>query len=318
MSARVTRSRTRAAASRCHLIEVSHDELGVIFDGLADPLQPVVAVALSSTCEGLRTPLGPALQVLQQRHARARALACKVQTDPYARTKVRNPSVAIAELHDTDELSCEGISMTEDDLATLGMLFHTNGLPKLSAIWLGTSGDAGLIALCAGMIRGISARGVASSLCTLALPGNQLGPAGAEALAAALGRGALPKLVDLILPRNPLGDQGIAALAPAVRKLPVLDYLDLEACNIGNKGAASLLAGLTKGEFKELTYIDLDSNRLTDEGCAMILSSLKQGGLPKLGEVGLEGNPVTPAPDGHDPPAIVEVEDFLLARQSAD
>ena len=218
-----------------------------------------------------------------------------------------------------DELACDRECMTEDDMATLGMLFHTNGLPKLSAIWLGHNvfGDAGLIALCAGMIRGISARGVASSLCTLALSDNQLGPAGAEALAAALGRGALPKLVDLIMPRNPLGDQGIAALASAVRKLPVLDYLDLEACNIGNKGAASLLAGLTKGEFKELTYIDLDSNRLTDEGCAMILSSLKQGGLPKLGEVGLEGNPVTPAPDGQEP-AIVEVVDFLLARQSAD
>jgi len=32
--------------SRCLLLALSHDELGVIFDGLADPLQPVVAVAL--------------------------------------------------------------------------------------------------------------------------------------------------------------------------------------------------------------------------------------------------------------------------------
>jgi len=39
----------------------------VIFDGLADPLQPVVAVALSSTCLGLRTPLRAALEVLKKR-----------------------------------------------------------------------------------------------------------------------------------------------------------------------------------------------------------------------------------------------------------
>ena len=33
--------------SRCHLLALSHDELGVIVDGLADPLQPVVAAAAS-------------------------------------------------------------------------------------------------------------------------------------------------------------------------------------------------------------------------------------------------------------------------------
>ena len=31
-------------SSSRHLLELSHDELGVIVDGLADPLQPVVAV----------------------------------------------------------------------------------------------------------------------------------------------------------------------------------------------------------------------------------------------------------------------------------
>ena len=73
MAARATRSASggNAAASsdndddsRSLLLALSHDELGVIFDGLADPLQPVVAVALSSTCLGLRTPLGAALEVL--------------------------------------------------------------------------------------------------------------------------------------------------------------------------------------------------------------------------------------------------------------
>ena len=87
IAARATRSASRKAsasgssddASRCLLLALSHDELGVIVDGLADPLQPVVAIALSSTCKGLRTPLQAALEVLKERHARAVALCRKVQ-----------------------------------------------------------------------------------------------------------------------------------------------------------------------------------------------------------------------------------------------
>jgi len=66
--ARATRSASRKArvteaVATGPLGALSHDELGVIFDGLADPLQPGVAVALSSTCLGLRTPLRAALEV---------------------------------------------------------------------------------------------------------------------------------------------------------------------------------------------------------------------------------------------------------------
>ena len=75
----VTRSASRAArlteaVATGPLGALSHDELGVIVDGLADPLQPVVAVALSSTCLGLRTPLGAALEVLKERYERVKAL----------------------------------------------------------------------------------------------------------------------------------------------------------------------------------------------------------------------------------------------------
>ena len=57
-------SRGAAAVATGPLGALSHDELGVIVDGLADPLQPIVAVALSSTCLGLRTPLRAALEEL--------------------------------------------------------------------------------------------------------------------------------------------------------------------------------------------------------------------------------------------------------------
>ena len=83
MAARATRSASRKArvaeaVATGPLGALSHDELGVIVDGLADPLQPVVAVALSSACLGLRTPLRAALEVLKERHARAVALCRKL------------------------------------------------------------------------------------------------------------------------------------------------------------------------------------------------------------------------------------------------
>ena len=59
MAARATRSTSRAArlteaVATGPLGALSHDELGVVFDGLADPLQPVVVVAFSSTELGER------------------------------------------------------------------------------------------------------------------------------------------------------------------------------------------------------------------------------------------------------------------------
>merc|ERR1712046_196376 len=96
MVARATRSASRKArlteaVATGPLGALSHDELGVIFDGLSDPLQPVVAVALSSTCLGLRTPLRAAPEVLKDRHARAVALCRKNQ-------------ITCAEMRDEEEL----------------------------------------------------------------------------------------------------------------------------------------------------------------------------------------------------------------------
>ena len=184
MVARVTRSasRNRGSASgsseegsRCHLIELSHDELGVIVDGHADPLQPVVAVALSSTCLGLRTLLRAALEVLQERHARALALRRKVGENHTA-------------LCDAKTLVWHSKALTADDVATLGMILRTRGLPRLRSLLLGGNGFgiAGVQALCEGLDRV-----AAPSLRALYLGNIQIGPAGAEALAAALCRGTL-------------------------------------------------------------------------------------------------------------------------------
>ena len=126
MAARATRSASRKArlteaVATGPLGALSHDELGVIFDGLADPLQPAVAVALSSTCLGLRTPLQAALEVLQERHARAVALCRKVRT-------------SCVVMRDAEKLDWCDRGLTADDMATLAMILQTNGLRWLLRI----------------------------------------------------------------------------------------------------------------------------------------------------------------------------------------
>ena len=175
MAARATHSASRAvrrdeAVATGPLGALSHDELGVIFDGLADPLEPVVAVALSSTCVGLRTPLRVGLEVLKERHARAVALCRKVHG--------LHASCSCSVLRDAEVLNWYSTGLTTDDMATLGMILRTNGLPRLRGLYLDRNdfGDAGMQALCEGL-----GHGAAPSLRTLRLSGNRFGPAGAEA-----------------------------------------------------------------------------------------------------------------------------------------
>ena len=133
MAARATRSASRTArvaeaVATGPLGALSHDELGVIFDGLADPLEPVVAVALSSTCLGLRTPLRAALEVLKEQHARATALC---HTLKVSCTDLAGHSGAI-------ELA--GLDVAEH-MGTLGMLLQGHRLPKLEQLAVSYAGD---------------------------------------------------------------------------------------------------------------------------------------------------------------------------------
>lgn len=276
------KARVTEAVATGPLGALSHDELGVIFDGLADPLQPVVAVALSSTCLGLRTPLLAALKVLQERHARATALCRKM-------------GIGVVLLRDANDLYWNNKGFTTDDMATLGMILRTNGLPRLQRVYLSRSSlsDADMQALCEGL-----GPGAAPSLFQLNLNGNKIGPAGAEAFAAALGRGAMPKLEELHLTGNPIRDQGTAALAAPLRMMPALRILDLSLCDIGDEGVASLVANLGKDDFKVLDRLDLDRNEITDAGCATLArvrDAPDTNALPGLFTLYLFGNPASMA-----------------------
>ena len=278
LAARATRSARGAASttsdddSRCLLLALSHDELGVIVDGLADPLQPVVAVALSSTCLGLRTPLRAALEVLLQRHERAVTL-CRM---------VGGVSMTCLTLRDAETLDWSSKSLTVDDLATLGILLPW--MPRLMDCDLGESsvfGDEGIHALCERL-----GPGAPPSLTELGIGDSRIGLAGAEALAAALRRGAMPKLRNLHLACNPeLGGQGATALSTVLKESPVLECLDLGTCGIDDEGVASLVANLGKDDFKALKTLRLDKNDLTDVGCAKLVAALRAGALPAIGEL---------------------------------
>ena len=292
---RVTRSASRAAsgtddASRCLLLALSHDELGVIVDGLADPLQPVVAVALSSTCLGLRTPLQAALEVLKERHARVPALCRKVQmsraTSAQSTSSFEGETASsfawrsCAELRDAKEVYWRDMArgLDADDMVTLGMLL-SKWLPRLQRLYLDNNviGDAGMQALCEPL-----GWGVAPALWLLGVNKNNIGPAGAEALAAALGRGAMPNLEALAASHNPIGHQGVAALAAPLRKLPALKELRLYNCGIRDEGVGSLFANLGKDDFKALKELDLSRNRLGDAAMTTLLAGLEAGRLPML------------------------------------
>ena len=308
MAARATRSASRKAvstssgsddASRCLLLALSHDELGVIFDGLADPLQPVVAVALSSTCQGLRTPLRAALEVLAERHVRAKAL-CRKVSKPHVRC-------SSAVLRDAEVLIWSDEDLTANDMATLGMILHTKGLPQLRTLYLNGNQfcDAGMQMLCEAV-----GHGAAPSLCDLFLGENRFGPAGAKALAAALGRGALPKLETLWLSHNPIGNQGVAALATSLRNLPLKD-LNLVNCKIDDEGLASLLANLGKDDFKKLEKLFLTYNEVTLKSCRTLVSVINDGGLPALKKGGVFTNDSPATEEGAGQKAVV---DALSAR----
>lgn len=253
----------------CHLLALSHDGLGLIFDGLADPLQPVVAVAFSSTCLGLRTPLQAALEVLKERHARAVALCRKVGS-------------SCAKLCGARELDFEGKVLTADDMATIGMLL-AKWLPRLRELrfFRNGFGDAGVFALCEALDLG-----AAPMLWLLDLGNNQLGPAGAKAVAAAFRRGALPKLEDLSLNGNIIGNQGVAALAVPLRTRPALKLMYLVGCGIGDEGLTFLVANL----YKVLQQLWLADNYITDAGMATLAAAIHGMRFPSINEVHLEDN----------------------------
>ena len=261
------------------LLSLSHDEMGVILDGLADPLEPGVAEALCSTCKGLRNPL--VLQAVMWRLAREHMRAQRLCFDfelAYGNPEELRKETALRLGLDYNDNPQD---VWSSDIATLGMILR-HGLPKLQHLTLCDIefGDTGMQSLCGGLTCGS-----VPELKQLDVSNNGFGPAGAESLAAALRRGALPKLEQLDIGSNLVGIQGLNALAGPLRKHPKLKELDLQSIAINDEGLGVLLDDAGTDDFKELEILILCGNELTEKSCATLVRAIKRGALPALKDV---------------------------------
>ena len=274
-----------ASSSLCMLLQLGHDEVGVVAHELCDPLLPLLAVNLGSTAKGLRVPMQAALAQLRQQRQEIEAFA--------ALTDRNN----IAQLRDATSLelgSGYDRPLTLAHWRALGTLIGCGVLPMLQM--LNVDGDdcgEGVHMLAAGLHHG----GL-PSLRRLALASSQIGDQAAAALASALTQRALPSIRVLQLFGNQIGDVGLVALAPALRQLPTLTGLRMSRNRIGDRGLAALTAQPMTGVLESLELLDLSNNHVTDAGCATLASVLRSEGcafgceaLPNLREVDLREDP---------------------------
>jgi len=293
--ARTPEELARAMAARPRrLNEISHDELGVIFDGLADPLQPDVAVALSSTCKGLWTLFRAGLGVLAQQHKEVDALCRKLGS-------------TCALVRESENCYWGAKKLNADDMATMAKILCW--LPNLTGdiiVFNNGIGDRGMQNLCPGLTPAMTP---GLSLKRLSLGKDTFGPVGCEALAAAFRGGALPNLELLTLGYNEnISDGGVKALAGPIRRLPRLREIHLARCDIGDEGAAALFAGLGKDDFVGLRTLSLDGNKLTDTIFKTLISTLNGDALPVIGFIDLRFNGLE---DEEAAAAVVETRDPL-------
>lgn len=124
----------------------------------------------------------------------------------------------------------------------------TANLPTLRELDLAWTslGDMGIVAL--------SESSLPDRLQSLSVHANELGPAGAMAMAA---RG-WPALEKLRLSRNHLSDEGVESLCGAW--MPVLRELDLRCCEITDRGANALARATSWSALRRLV---LDENRFS-------------------------------------------------------
>ena len=289
---------------RCLLLELEDDLLSIIFGQLCNPLEPRLAVALSSASRGLQALTQALRQQLKADHEAAAALCLKLGmrgSASLAELGMRStflPFRSCKELHEAKLIHWYDKGLSATDLATLGMLGSV--LPALMALVLynkpsgapGAPGPSGVQRLGEGL-----GAGALPAVKMLSIGNFHMGDAGASALAAALGQGALPRLEFLALNETAIGNAGLVALAPGLRRLPTLDVINLSNNPLGDEGLAALVAPPPPagapppqtGVLTKLKDLHLRSTKVSDAGCATLASALKSGTLPALKSIELAG-----------------------------
>jgi len=268
------------------LSELSADVQRILFVQLCNPLDPGIAVALSSVSKELRTATRAPLQQLKADHEAAAALCHKLGRSCKA-------------LREAKGVVCYEKGLTANELNLLGTLGSV--LPAVKSLHLNepAAGPNGVRQLAEGL--GAGALPALTEVRIFA--GTHVGDAGALALAAALGQGALPRLNRLILYTTAIGDAGLVALAPALRQRPALEGLGLGGNMFGDAGLAALVAPpqpagappTTTGGLAQLKVLHLSETQITDAGCAALAAALAAGALPAFKHLFLDGIPASAA-----------------------
>jgi hypothetical protein len=145
----------------------------------------------------------------------------------------------------------------------ISYLTHDHFITELN-LWNNQLGDAGAQALAAALKTN-------TALTTLDLSYNDLGDAGAQALAAALKTN--PSLATLQLGSNQLGEAGAQALAAALKTNTALTTLYLGGNQLGDAGAQALAEVLKTNT--ALTTLYLGGNQLGKAGAQALAAALK-------------------------------------------
>ena len=270
-----------ASSSSCMLLQLGHDEIGVVAHELCDPVRPLLAVNLGGTAKGLRVPMQAALAELRQQRQEVNAFVALTGRATIAQLRnARSLELGSPNPNEFDDDK----PLTLAHWRALGTLIGCGSLPRLKELHIhgDDCGGEGVHMLAAGL-----RRGGLPSLRRLALIRSQIGDQAASALASALTTRAVPSLEHLQLSRNQIGDVGLVALAPALRQLPTLEMLHL--CNnlISDRGLAALIAQPMTGVLEQLETLALSGNHITDAGCLALASVLRNEALPNFNNVDL-------------------------------
>ena len=250
------------------LTQLGEDELVIITNMLADLLAPRIAVALASTCRGLRAPTAIVVAELRRRCEAADAVCRK---EAYGRN--------LHMLRLFHAVHWAGCTFTVADCTALADIIKSTSLPRLQSLYISGAGGGGAHPY---MLRthpymrgtGFGAEGMRElaagldggalpSLTRLTLNGCTIGEAGALALGAAFGRGALARLQELVLMGNGIGNSGLVALASGLRTHVHLRVLDLMSNDIGDDGVAALVRNLSGPD--RLRKLDLRLNQVSSD-----------------------------------------------------